>query len=244
MMEQSIATMKSAERATLPRLVLADGTLEGVKWLALALMTLDHVNKYLLHDNLPAIFYAGRLSMPLFAFVLAYNLARPESLSSGAYGRTCRRLAIGGMVASVPFIGLGGLVWEWWPLNIMFMLLVSAGVMYLFKRGGTWRLVLAALLFVVGGANVEFWWPAIVVTLAMWRYVKHPSWSALIVWIAATVSLYIINRNMWALASLPLIFLASRIDLGLPRLRHAFYVYYPLHLLVIWLIQRMFVGHP
>lgn len=238
-MEQSIATMKSTERATLPRLVLADGTLEGVKWLALVLMTLDHANKHLLHDSLPAIFYAGRLAMPLFAFVLAYNLARPESLASGAYGRACRRLAIGGLVASVPFIGLGGLVWEWWPLNIMFMLLVSASVMFLVERGGAWRLALAALLFVVGGANVEFWWPAIVITLATWRYVKRPNWSALIVWIAATAALYVINRNMWALASLPVIFLATRVELRLPRLQHVFYVYYPLHLLVIWLVQRL-----
>ena len=238
-MEQSIATMKGAERATLPCLELADGTLEGLKWLALVLMTVDHVNKYLLHESLPAIFYAGRLAMPLFAFVLAYNLARPESLASGAYSRACRRLAIGGLVASVPFIGLGGLVWEWWPLNIMFMLLVAAGVMYLVDRGGLLRLALAALLFLIGGANVEFWWPAIVIAISAWRYVKQPSWSALIVWTAATAALYIINRNMWALASLPVIFLATRIDVRVPRLRHVFYVYYPLHLLVIWLIQRL-----
>lgn len=243
-MEQSIATMKGAGRATLPRLVLADGTLEGLKWLALVLMTCDHVNKYLLHDSLPAIFYAGRLAMPLFSFVLAYNLARPGSLASGAYSRASWRLAIGGLVASVPFIGLGGLVWEWWPLNIMFMLLVATGVMYLVERGGVLRLALAALLFLFGGANVEFWWPAIVITFATWRYVKRPSWAALIVWIAATAALYVINRNMWALASLPLIFLASRVDLGLPRLRHVFYVYYPLHLLVIWLVQRLFVVLP
>ena len=243
-MDRSIAAMKTAERAALPRLVLADGTLEGLKWLALLLMTLDHVNKYFLHEGVPALFNLGRLAMPLFVFVLAYNLARPSCLERGAYSRACRRLAIGGVVASVPFIGLGGLVWEWWPLNIMFMLLVSTGVMYLVERGGTLRLVLAGLLFLVGGGFVEFWWPAIVIALAAWRYVKRPSWSALIVWTAATALLYVVNRNMWALASLPLIFLAPQIDMRMPRLRHVFYAYYPLHLLVIWLIQRLYLGHP
>ena len=63
--------------------------------------------------------------------------------------------------------------------------------------------------------------------------------SALIVWIAATAALYVINPNMWALASLPVIFVATRVELRLPRLRHVFYVYYPLHLLVIWLVQRL-----
>ena len=243
-MAQLIATMKAAERSALPRLKLADGTLEGLKWLALLLMTLDHVNKYLLHESVPAIFNLGRLAMPLFVFVLAYNLARPGSLERGSYTRACRRLAIGGLVASVPFIGLGGLVLEWWPLNIVFMLLVATGVMYLVERGGAFRLVLAGLLFVVGGAFVEFWWPAIVIALAAWGYVKRPSWSALIVWALATSALYVVNRNMWAMASLPLIFLAMQVDMRMPRLRHVFYVYYPFHLLVIWLVQRLYLGHP
>ena len=243
-MAPSIATMKTGERSALPRLVLADGTLEGLKWLALLLMTLDHVNKYLLHESVPVLFYLGRLAMPLFVFVLAYNLARPGSMERGAYSRAGRRMAIGGVISSVPFIGLGGLVMEWWPLNIMFMLLVATGVMYLVERGGALRLVLASLVFVIGGAFVEFWWPAIVIALAAWRYVKRPSWSALIVWTFATAALYVVNRNMWALLSLPLIFLAMQVDMRMPRLRHVFYAYYPLHLLVIWLVQRLYLRHP
>ncbi|RYF37261.1 MAG: hypothetical protein EOO38_26620, partial [Cytophagaceae bacterium] len=33
----------------LPRLVVADGSIEALKWLGLLLMTGDHVNKYLLN---------------------------------------------------------------------------------------------------------------------------------------------------------------------------------------------------
>ncbi len=52
---------------------IESGTLEGLKWLGLLLMTVDHVNKYLLHDAIPALFAAGRLAVPLFSFVLAYK---------------------------------------------------------------------------------------------------------------------------------------------------------------------------
>jgi hypothetical protein len=218
---------------------IESGTLEGLKWLGLLLMTIDHVNKYLLHDTLPALFDAGRLALPLFSFVLAYNLAQPTSLAKGVYGRVARRLALAGVFASIPFIGLGGLVWEWWPLNILFMLLVSTGVMALLECGGVWRVLSAAALFVLGGAMVEFWWPAIVMTLAAWRYTRRPSWTSLIVWVAATASLYIINRNLWALAALPLIFLAPRLSIGVPRVRHVFYVFYPLHLLVLWIVTKL-----
>ena len=50
---------------------MADGTAEALKWLALALMVLDHVNKYLYNDALPWVSPIARISFPLFGFVLA-----------------------------------------------------------------------------------------------------------------------------------------------------------------------------
>jgi len=238
-MQGSAVAAPRRQGSGLPLLRVESGTLEALKWLGLALMTADHVNKYLLHDAIPALFASGRLAVPLFSFVLAYNLARPSSLSKGVYGRVGRRLAIAGVLASIPFIGLGGLVWEWWPLNVLFMLLVATGVMALLERGGAPRLIVAGLLFVLGGAMVEFWWPAIAMTLAAWRYIRRPTWTSLTVWIAATAALYVINRNLWALAALPLIFLAPQVSITMPRMRHVFYVFYPLHLLVLWIITRL-----
>src|ERR1035437_4304359 len=108
----------------LPRLALTDGTIEALKWLPLVLMTFDHINKHLLHEAVPAIFDAGRLAFPLFGFILAFNLARPGTLAREGYSRVLKRLAIFGAIASIPFIALGGLAWDWWPLNIMVTLFV------------------------------------------------------------------------------------------------------------------------
>ena len=88
-------------------LEIAGCTLEALKWMALILMTVDHVNKYLLHDSMPALFQAGRISMPLFVFVLAYNAARPDFFTSGAATRTCLRLTGYGLAACVPYMALG-----------------------------------------------------------------------------------------------------------------------------------------
>ena len=71
-----------------PAIVVQDGTIEALKWLGVVLMTLDHINKYFFNETLPGIFALGRLTMPIFGFVLAYNLARPGSLERGAYTRT------------------------------------------------------------------------------------------------------------------------------------------------------------
>ena len=88
------------------RLVVHDGSLEALKWIALVLMTGDHVNKYLFNGTIPALFNAGRVALPLFIFVLAYNLARPGTLERGAYPRTMKRLALFGVLATPAFIAL------------------------------------------------------------------------------------------------------------------------------------------
>ena len=220
--------------STAPPLALSSGSLEALKWLALLLMTLDHVNKHLLHASVPELFAAGRLALPLFGFVLGYNLARPGALASGGDSRTAYRLVVFGTIATIPFIALGGLGWGWWPFNVMATLLVATLCAWLIEIGGLARLMAAAALFIVGGALVEFWWPGLAVCLMAWAYCCRPSWFRLALWISALASLYIINRNLWALAALPLIFAACHVKMTVTRGRLGFYIYYPAHLAVLW----------
>lgn len=233
-MNRATTVFPTVSRGVLPSLKIDDGTVEAIKWLALIFMTIDHVNKYLLHDAYASMFAIGRLTLPLFGFVLAFNLARPGVLEQGVYSRVLIRLAIACAVATVPFTALGGLGWGWWPVNIMGMLLVSTACIYLLHRGGAWRLALAFVVFIIGGALVEFWWPAIAMCVAAWAYCKRPGVLTLILWIAATASLRVVNHNYWAVGALPLIFAASYLHVHLPRFKHFFYTYYPLHLGIIW----------
>lgn len=223
-----------ARTVNLPRLTLANGTVELTKWLALILMTADHFNKYLYNGTIPGLTEIGRLAMPLFAFAFAYNLSRPGTLEKGVYQRVLKRLTLIGAIATVPYIALGGVKLGWWPLNILFTLLVSAAVLFIYERGGKWHLFLALIIFIVGGSIVEFMWPAIMITLAAWHYCKQPSYRSLAAWIAATCLLYLVNGNLWALTTLPLIFFLPYIRLDFPRWKNAFYFYYPAHLIVLW----------
>jgi len=232
-----MAEVASANKTALPQLAISSGTIEALKWLALLFMTGDHVNKYLLNDTVPVLFDAGRLTMPLFVFILAYNLARPRTFERGGYQRTMIRLAVFGALATPAFIALGGLLAGWWPLNIMFTLLVLTLALFLIRRGGNANAIAAGVVIVVGGSSVEFWWPAIIFGVAVWFYARRPSMTALLVALLACASLAIINRNMWALAALPIIAAAARVDLRCPRWKWAFYAYYPAHLTALWLIR-------
>ena len=226
----------------LPRLHLRDGSLEALKWLALLLMLGDHVNKYLLHGAVPALFDAGRTVMPIFAVVLGYNLARPGTLASGVYPRALVRVTVVSALSSIPFIALGGLGWGWWPLNVMAALDLVVAALWLFELGGAARASSGVALLAVGGLFVEFWWAILAIAVATWFYARRPRWSALGLAAIGFAGLHLVNRNEWALAGLPLIALASCVDLSVPRVRWAFYAFYPIHLAVIWVVRSLGMG--
>ena len=106
--------------------------------------------------GLAFLFETGRVAMPLFVFVLAYNLARPDALARGAYPRCMKRLALFGALATPPFVALGG--------------------------------------------------------LAVWCYCKSPSWAALLFAPLACAALWPVNGNFWALAAIPVVIAATRLD--------------------------------
>jgi hypothetical protein len=214
---------------------ISDGSLEALKWVGLVLMTGDHLNKYLLHEAIPALYALGRMAMPLFGFVLMANLARPKALAAGAHLRAMKRLAIFALLAAPSYIQLVG----WWPLNIMGTLLLATLIVWLLERGGWLCRGTASIAFVVAGATVEFWWPALLYCLGAWAFVRRPGSPRILLWVLATASLAIVNGNFAALAALLLIWAASRLDIPVPRSRWIFYVFYPAHLSVIALTQQL-----
>jgi len=112
---------------TTPALILSSGILQALKWLALLLMTLDSVNKYLLHASVPELFTAGRLALPLFAFVRWSMVATRARLAGW-------RLS----AASPPFHSSRSVDWVggWWPFNFMSTLLVATVCARLIEVGG------------------------------------------------------------------------------------------------------------
>jgi hypothetical protein len=223
----------------LPRLAVSDGTLEAVKWLALLIMVADHTNKYLLHDVSHTLFNCGRVAMPLFVFVLAYNLARPGSYKSGTHIRTMKRLAIFGILATPAFIALGGLLAGWWPLNILFALLSMTAIIYFLEQHTISGYIIACAVFIVGGSSVEFWWPALAFGIAIWWYCKTPRITPLIIAVVALVSLRIINGNYWVIAAIPILFASAAVNIPAPRYKWVFYYFYPIHLSMLWLSTRL-----
>lgn len=216
--------------------IMAEGSLEAIKWVSLVLMACDHINKFLYAETLPVVFEEGRIVMPMFGFVLAYNLARPGALAMGMHGRMMYRLLLAGLAATPVCTVLNGWLVAgggWWPLNILFALLLVVALTYLIDRGGTVRYLMAAALFIVAGAFVEYLWMGVMCCLGAWSFCRQATVSRLILWFLGSLSLTAVNGNACALVAIPIVLMAGRLTFRLPRMRCVFYVFYPAHLLLL-----------
>lgn len=225
---------------TLPPVCIMSGTIETIKWLALVSMTIDHINRFFFNFTLYSAYCAGRLAMPLFAFIFAYNLAQPDAFSRGLYGKVIQRLIIFGLMATPAYIAMRHLT-NLLPLNIMFMLATAAATLFFLEQGGSYGRVFATVVFLIGGTFVDYNWIGILLCLSSWLYCKKPT----LIHLSACVIVYLflneLNGNYWAMLCLIIIALAHKIEIKLPRIPHFFYYYYTIHLWFFYLIKQLFL---
>lgn len=224
---------------------MRSGTLEALKWIGLAAMLGDHVNKALFADQLPALDEIGRIAFPLFALVFGYNLARDQA--SGApthmqwnqtYRRSLWRLLLFGVLA-FPFSVLAFERWDLLPVNILFTLAVGMGLVWCIRRNDLAGALIGSVLFLGGGLLVEFNWPGLLLIVACWASFARPG---IAVWVGALVSLALlaaVNGNLHAMWAVPVAWIVSRFDVDLPRNRWLFYAFYPAHLAVLAALRHL-----
>jgi hypothetical protein len=99
--------------------------------------------------------------------------------------------------------------------------------------------VTAAVLFIVAGSFVEYLWVGVLACLGAWVFCRRATPPRLLVWFLGVLSLIVINANTWALLAIPVVWLASRMTLHLPRSKWAFYVFYPAHLAALLAIKEL-----
>ncbi|MBA4696666.1 MAG: conjugal transfer protein TraX [Legionella sp.] len=219
-----------------PTLRIPSGSLEGLKWLGLISMTVDHANRFFLAGHSETAYCIGRLALPLFAFVFAYNLSSINLSNSGHYQRILKRLLFFGVLAIPGYMAMKQLSTPW-PFNILFVFLIALLLFVLQTQKNIFTSFLAVLVFLLGGLLVEYSWCGIFFCFAAWSYCRKPSLLTATACFLAYWFLDYLNGNAWALLSLPIIFLAGQTDFKIKRIPHLFYYYYPAHLTFFWALQ-------
>ncbi|MBN4973112.1 conjugal transfer protein [Stenotrophomonas maltophilia] len=200
---------------------MTSGGRELLKWLALVLMTGDHVLTVFGLGYVPVVSELGRVAFPVFALVMAYNLAQDGADA----GKSARRLAAWGLVATpAATVAFGQVL----PLNVLLTFAAAAGCIWALERR---QWALAALLAIVAPVALDYAWPGVWLVLAAWHWYRGQGDRPCLVWTCmGLVCAY--NGNAWALLALPALRLA-RAEWPIPRSGRVFYAYYVGHLALL-----------
>lgn len=146
-----------------PNPALSSGARELLKWIALLTMTGDHVAKVVYGSYLPVVSELGRIAFPLFALVMACNLAQP---GADLY-KSIRRLAVWGVIAQ-PLHALAS--------NRPLLLLLAAGMAPMlvdYQWAGVGFVLLGWIAF-----RHRAWW-LLLVGLGVVCWANHNGWALL-----------------------------------------------------------------
>lgn len=207
--------------------VLTSGGRELLKWIALVLMTGDHVNKVLWANSYPWLGDISRVVFPIFAIVLAYNVCAnpdPKALNRSML----RTLATAVLVQPAYALAFGG---EPLPLNVLFTLVAGCYVATEPNR------LIGVVVALVAGCFVDYaWWGIAVVVAAAHFFRVGGGFVPGALLLASVALLAIVNGNGYALLAFPLVALLGSVVICVPRWRWTFLGYYVVHVAVLAVI--------
>ena len=208
----------------------------ALKLIALITMATDHIGMVLLPEQmwLRAI---GRVAMPIFAFCVAEGFTHTHSRA-----RYLLRLAVFALISELPFdLAVSGGVDRSYQ-NVMFTFALAVAALWSFeclKRKETGWLKLAAWVSVAAIAGIaalcstDYGFAG--VALVFFFYILRDKPSAVRVW-AALAAFCVLDGSffeMWCfMSAVPLMLYNGEKGAGL---KWTFYLFYPLHLLMIYL---------
>ena len=219
---------------------------EGLKFLACAIMLLDHIGATLIPWGTLRII--GRLAFPIFCFLLA---------EGAHYTRNPRnyllRLGIGAVLSELPFdLALFG-SWSWQHQSVMVTLLLGAMALLAMKqmtRPLLKVLVLLLFAFLADFMNTDYG-GAGVLMIALFGLTRERKYGWLVQllgmylicrWIIPGGAVWFIGRYVFIeifaiLALIPIWLYSGKKSTSSRAVQWAFYLFYPVHLWILYLIS-------
>lgn len=219
---------------------------EGLKFLACAIMLLDHIGATLIPWGTLRII--GRLAFPIFCFLLA---------EGAHYTRNPRnyllRLGIGAILSELPFdLALFG-SWSWQHQSVMITLLLGAMALLAMKRMTQPLLKILVLLlfaFLADFMNTDYG-GAGVLMIALFGLTRERKYG----WLVQLLGMYLICRwiipggvvwfidryvfiEIFAISALiPIWLYSGKKSTSSRAVQWAFYLFYPVHLWILYLLS-------
>ena len=215
-----------------------------IKIIACITMVLDHI-KYAIPETKGFLtIYFGRLSYPLFAFLITEGYVHTKDLK-----RYYKRLLIFAILSQLPFMLFRTLVGEYLMLNILFTLLLGLVSITIFdKVKKKWISIPLCLSVIFLGKllNVDYHWYGVatvfIIYLFRQRKILQFIGFSLLSFIHYytkglfyNVSTHILLSYAFTVSSIFIIWLYNG-KLG-KKVKYFFYWFYPIHMLVVYFLK-------
>lgn len=214
---------------------------EILKVVAIATMTLDHIS-YILYPDTLFLHIIGRLSFPLFAYLIALGIESTKKPKK--YMATLFSFAL---ISQIPYF----LAFEIQPferLNILFTLFLGALTIYFFNKRSllTFVPILLSILLKTEGTYY------VVLTVACMKLLKGNLKLGVLALFALNLQFLLIpDTQIMSLFAVPIILLHMKNwlkkEILIPEKsfyyslrKYLFYAYYPLHLALLYSIKLFF----
>ncbi len=218
-----------------------DSGRELLKWIAIATMTVDHVGTVLFPD-FEVLRFIGRFSFPLFAYLLVLGVESTHNIRNYFF-----RLFVFALVSQVPFF----LAIDKGPidlLNIFFTLASGLVFLHFFRKNSVFAII---PIFLSLFLPLDYGVYGIAVIGCMYMLRANTKFGVAALLIINTLFLFPWNTQFLSIAAIPLVVLHNRgslnmtegtpTKLAIPLWRkYFFYVYYPLHLALLYVIELYF----
>lgn len=190
----------------------------------------DDVNS-VIYDGLRII---GRLSFPVFCFLLVQGFMMTQNLK-----KYMLRLFLFALLSEIPFdLAFSGVLFDWNDQNVMFTLFLGLMILTLLNHfEANW---MAEGIIILAGCILAFFLQTdysyfgvlliVVIYLLQNDKPRQMFWMALLIFSQGGMEVY-------AVFALPLCYFYRQDKKGKRFPRYFFYVFYPLHLLVLWMIH-------
>ena len=215
-----------------------------IKIVALISMTFDHVGNAFFPEY-PVFRWIGRIAFPLFCYCLTVGMLYTHDIK-----KYVLRLSAFALI-SQPFWILAfnsdDIIGNIFNLNIFFTLIVSLLATWGFKEKKWWLFIIGLILLNV--INFDYAMTGLILMMIFYLCRNKPLLGALIYTLtylpaingymedplALKIGTHAIGFEIFALLALPFIYIHTNSNLKISK--WFFYIYYPAHLFIIFLVQ-------
>ncbi len=218
-----------------------------IKIIACFTMILDHIKYAIPFTSNWVTIYLGRISFPLFAFLLSEGYSHTKDLK-----RYYKRLLIFGIISQIPFMLFRTLVGDWKLLNIMFTLLLGLICITIFekeKRKWISFPIITIVVILAEIIKVDYGWFG-VLSIFIIHILKNKKMLLIPIYsIIVTIFYYTLIGKEVLTISGSLYIISTIISMSFialyngkegKKFKNFFYWFYPIHMLIVYGISFIF----